>query len=91
MIKTTLNPALHKPKFINKLEYISDGIIKLWDDSEGAYEQEKYIQGTKPPLCKPSSPHHLIVNDVPPYFKVIKGEMNEFSYFWILLFLFLNH
>ena len=71
VLLATLNPALHKPKFINKLEYISDGIIKLWVDSEGAYEQEKYIQVTKTPLGKPSIPHHLIINDVPPYFQVI--------------------
>ncbi len=71
VLLATINPALHTSKFINKLEYISDGIIKLWVDSEGIYEQEKYLQITKTPQGKPSVPHHLIVNEIPPYFQVI--------------------
>jgi len=70
ILLATINPSLHKSQFINKIEYISDGIIKLWVNPSGGYEQEKYIQIVKTPQGKPSRIHQLKVRDDPPYFQI---------------------
>ncbi|MHA1265010.1 MAG: ATPase domain-containing protein [Candidatus Helarchaeota archaeon] len=67
----TINPVLHSNNFLNRLEFVVDGIIKLWISSEENAPQEKYLQVLKNPVGKPSTPHILRVGDKPPYLQVI--------------------
>lgn len=71
VLLTTIFPAFHQPNFINKLEYYSDGIIKLWVDSSNPGGQNKYIQIIKNPQGRPSASHLLQLTIKPPYFQII--------------------
>ncbi len=67
----TLNPSLHSPSFINKLEYYSDGIIKLGVEPKNPEGSTKYIQIIKNPQGKPSATHSLQVINTLPYLQII--------------------
>ena len=67
----TLNPSMHSPAFVNKMEYYADGIIRLWVKAQEEYAPQKCLQIVKTPSGNSSAVYQVRVNDIPPYIQII--------------------
>jgi len=67
----TLNPSMHSPDFVNKMEYYADGIIRLWVKAQEEYAPQKCLQVVKLPTGNPRAAYQVRVNEIPPYIHII--------------------
>jgi len=67
----TLNYNIYSPTFVNKMEYYTDGIIRIWVKLQEDYLPIKFVQVLKRPNGNPSAAHQLRVDDVSPYIHII--------------------
>jgi KaiC/GvpD/RAD55 family RecA-like ATPase len=66
ILLTAFSPSLFQPSTLSKLEYYSDGIIKL-----GVSSGMKHIQVLKTPKGDPSAVHEIRFHEDPPYIQII--------------------
>jgi hypothetical protein len=70
VVIATLNPSIHTPLFVSKIESNAKGIIRVWVKTLEGSPTLKYLQVVKTPAGTPSAAHLLDVNDTPPYLHI---------------------
>ena len=71
VVIATLNPSIHTPLFVSKIESNAKGIIRVWVKTLEGSPTLKYLQVVKTPAGTPSAARLLDVNDIPPYLHII--------------------